>query len=146
MYLYVMCGRHRTINVRPINIPRSEGYDRLSYLPVNICICIPPHILFTWNVISEFIMEGVIIVILCTLYCNVFSPVNKTWARVASALPVCVLVLWRCGFGEWFTGRVGSYAFKAGFVILCIKAVEKCSFTSTSSCCMQVVQYIKNIQ
>ncbi len=122
------------------------GYDRLSYLPVNICICIPPRTLLaqTWYVISTFHyaiadrarMEGVIIVILCTLYCNVFSLVNETWGNLtalhsilhqhrvsschwlASGLSVWNCVWRRCCFGEWFAVKVGSYSFKARMLLL----------------------------
>ncbi len=38
---------HRTIKCLSNHIPRSEGYDRLSYLPVNVSICIPLSTLFT---------------------------------------------------------------------------------------------------
>ncbi len=82
-------------------------------------------------------MQGVIIVILCALYCNVFSPVNETWGNLtvlnsvlsqcrvssfrclSSGLPVHVHVFWRRrGFGDWFAGRMRSYAFKASLLLL----------------------------
>ncbi len=84
-------------------------------------------------------MEGITIVMLCTLYVNVFSPVNETWSNLtvlhsilyqhrlssrrwlASGLPERVHVFLRMhGFGEWFAGRVRSYAFKASFLLLAL--------------------------
>ncbi len=71
------------------------------------------------------------------LYCNVFPPVNETWGNLsalhstlhkhrlslcrwlASGLPDYVHVFWRRrGFGEWFAGRVGFYAFTASLLLL----------------------------
>ncbi len=63
-------------------------YDTLSDLLVNKCIYIPLHNLFaqTLYIISMVAagmvtllrMEGIIIVISCALFCNVFSTVNET--------------------------------------------------------------------
>lgn len=42
--IYIFCGRRMTIIYSSNQIPGSEGNNRLSYLPVNICICIPQSI------------------------------------------------------------------------------------------------------
>ncbi len=99
-----VCGRNRTIKYSSNHIPQSEGSDRLSYLPVNVCIYIPLCTPFTqkWYAISTFHcaiadlarMEGVIIVILCDLYCNVFSAVNETWVNLTALLSLCSV--WAC--------------------------------------------------
>ncbi len=128
--------RCRTITHLSNHIPRSEGYNRLSCLPVCVCICTPQ----TWYVISTFIArlktewEWKVLLLYYYALCtgNISSAVNETWGNLtalhstlhqrrlssysllASALPVQVHVFWgRCGFGEWFAGRMGSYVFKA---------------------------------
>ncbi len=103
----------------------SRGISRHS----NDVMCKQP-------IVDRTRMEGVIIVILCALYCNVFSPVNETWGNLtvlnsvlsqcrvscrclSSGLPVHVHVFWRRrGLGDWFAGRVRSYAFKASLLLL----------------------------
>jgi len=107
------------------HIPRSAGYDRLSHLPVNACVCIPLCTLFvqTWCIISVIAdrvrKEDVISVILCMLYCYVCSP-EVIWSSLI--LPLMSLlchVFWRRRvFGEWFAWREGSYAFKASLLFL----------------------------
>ncbi len=133
--------------VESLFISQTEGYDRLSYLPVNVCICIPLRTLFaqTWYVISAIHYttanrartEGVIIVILCDLYYNVLSAVNETWGNLtslhltlhqrcislcrwlASGLPVAFMCF---GGGvaleRDYAGRVGSYDIKSSLLLL----------------------------
>ncbi len=141
--VYIICGWRRTIKHLSNHISWPEGYDRLSYLPVKVCICILPCSLFTqrWCIINALHytiaywarMEGVII-ILRALYCKVFSPVNETWGNqtaflstlhqhrlsschwLTSAARSCVLKeawLWRV-----FAGRVRSYVLKAIVLLL----------------------------
>ncbi len=43
----IFCGRRRTKKCLSNQNARSERFDWLSYLPVNICICIPLHTPFT---------------------------------------------------------------------------------------------------
>ncbi len=123
--LFIYCRRCRTITFSSNHISQSDSprYDRLSYHPVNICICIPPRTLFTqtWYVhyaIADRVrMKGVIIVILCALYCNVFSVVNERWGNLISLHSIPTF-----GGGvaleSDFAGRVGSYAFKASLLLL----------------------------
>ncbi len=76
-----------------------------------------------------------IIVILCALYCTVFSPVtwinltalhstlHQRWLSLCrwlvSGLPVCVHVFWRSvALESDYAGRVGSCAFKAILISL----------------------------
>ncbi len=84
--------------VRPI-ISLPEDCDRLSYLRVKVCICIPCSRSHNMSSASAIMLQqterecgSVMIVILCALYCNVFSPVNEViWQCchwLASALPV----------------------------------------------------------
>ncbi len=78
--IYIVCGRLGTIKSSPNHIPWSKGYDRLSYLPVNIFTCI--HLsrhdtssawMFPHTTADRVRMEGVITVLLSfALYCNVF--------------------------------------------------------------------------
>ncbi len=82
-------------------------------------------------------MEGIVIVILCTLHCNVFSSVNETWGNQTALTPSLIVSLvsfwcvimcfWRRrGFGEWFAARVGYYAFKA--ILLLLASLKSPSF------------------
>ncbi len=109
IFIYIVCGRHRIIKCPSNHIPRSEGHNRLL---INVCICMPPCNLFvqTWHVISAFHcaiaerarMKRIIIVILCALYCNVFSPVNETWGNLTalhSTLHQCHLAFMCFGGG-----------------------------------------------
>ncbi len=45
--IYIFCGRRRTKRCSSNQNVQSEHYERLSYLPVNTCICIPLRTLFT---------------------------------------------------------------------------------------------------
>ncbi len=60
--------------------------DRLSYLPVKICICIPLRTLFaqTWYVISTFQREWkALLFYYCALH-TVMSPMNETWGNLTA--------------------------------------------------------------
>ncbi len=53
----------------------------LRYMPINECICIPPqtrHQRVDYAIAHRARIEGLIIVLLCALYCIVFSAVNET--------------------------------------------------------------------
>ncbi len=54
--IYIFCGRCRTKKCSSNQNARSKRFNWLSYLSVNVCICIPPRTLFaqTWYVISAF--------------------------------------------------------------------------------------------
>ncbi len=96
---------------------RSEHFERLSYLLINICICIPLHTqtgyvisVFTYTVQTEREWQANITTWLI-LYYKVFSPVNDTWCIVVMfclvVWSVCVYAFRGCGFRWWFAGRVG---------------------------------------
>ncbi len=56
-------------------------YDRLSCLPVKMYLHTSAHPVCEDMIRLQRIparMKGAITVMLCTLYCNVFSPVNET--------------------------------------------------------------------
>ncbi len=101
--------------------------------------------------------KGAIIVILCTLYCNVFSAVNETWGnltalystlhqrglslclRLVSALTECVHVFCRRrGFAEGWRGEGGELAFKANLLSLAFTKSPNLLFTHPHV--IQVVQ------
>ncbi len=70
---YIVCRRRKTIICSSKHI-LSESYDRLSYLLVNVCICIPLHRNDTasaYSIADRARMQGVIIVISCPFYCNI---------------------------------------------------------------------------
>ncbi len=122
---YLWSPLHWTKKCSSNQIVWSDDYDCLSckrmYLHTSMCsVCtdVMRHQCSTLSIADQAGMDG-FIVTLCTLYCNVFSPVNETWGGnfswwrwLVSGLPVRVHVLcWRCGFGEWFAWRVISCAF-----------------------------------
>ncbi len=120
--------------VRPYNVCQIISFCTRAtiLLPANVCISIPPHTLFvqTWYFISAFSdrarIKGIIIVILCTLYCNVShrwmrpEVIRQHWRRLSSCRRLACghVIRRRRGFGQWFAGRVGSYAFKASLLLL----------------------------
>ncbi len=70
------------------HISRPKEFHRLSYLPVSMCICIPPCILFV-----------------------------QTWHSLWSTC-VCLCVLEEAWLWSEYAGRVGSYAFKDSLLLL----------------------------
>ncbi len=137
MYLYVfVCGRRRTIKCSSNQNVESERYDWLSCLSVKyefayLCTpCLPDMICHQR---APAIMKGAIIVILCSLNCNVFTRVNERWgnltelhsilytntvSHLVSGLPVRIHVFWRRrGFAKWLCREGGELAFKANIAI-----------------------------
>ncbi len=84
--IYIISGRHRTIKCSSNQNVRSEYYDRLSYLPVKICICIPLRTLFaqTWYVISTFQREWKALLFYYYALHTVMSPMNETWGNLTA--------------------------------------------------------------
>ncbi len=142
MYLYVfVCGRRRTIKCSSNQNVESERYDWLSCLSVKyefayLCTpCLPDMICHQR---APAIMKGAIIVILCSLNCNVFTRVNERWgnltelhsilytntvSHLVSGLPVrhsCVLEeAWLSDYSaKWLCREGGELAFKANLLLI----------------------------
>ncbi len=66
-------------------------------------------------------LSGLNVFICIYIFCGRCRTIKCSSSHIwlASGLPVCGHVFWRRrGFGEWFAGRVGSYAFKASLLLL----------------------------
>ncbi len=113
--LYIGCGRHRTIKCLTNQINRSEHYNRLSCLPVNICTLFVQ----TWYLISavHYVIAdwagiiGSIILIFCTLYkfSHRWMRHEVIWHRYIQSIQyICSMIMQ----GRW------DLAFKASLLLL----------------------------
>ncbi len=114
--VYIFCGRHRTKKCSSNQNVRYENYERLAYLPVNICVCIPLYTLFaqtgffisvfTYAMQTEWEWQA-------NINNLIFLPgiAYDTWCIVVMlslvVWSVCIHVFRRRGFGRRFAGRVG---------------------------------------
>ncbi len=104
-------------------------------------------------------IKSAIIVILCALYCNVFSVANETWgnltalhsilhqrrlsscSRLVSGLPECVRVLWRRrGFAKWLCREGGDLAYKASLLLLAFPKSPTLPLKDLSKCSVRCVR------
>ncbi len=101
--IYIFCERRTTKKCLSNQNARSECFNCFSYLPVNICICIPLRTLFaqTGYVISAFthaeqterewqaninnpiLLPGIVVLLVTVLY--------SEWHNVAQQFPILVL-------------------------------------------------------
>ncbi len=85
--IYIIFVIRRTITCSSNQIPRPESYDKLSYLPVNVCICIPPRTVTMWLYI--------------TLQLHIIS---QSWFGSTNCNTVCLYILQcDCFFLLFFT-------------------------------------------
>ncbi len=120
VFICIACGRRRTQKTLSNKNVRSKHYDRLPCLPVKYVfayLCTPCLCRHDTHQRVPSRMKCTVIVIFCTLYFNVMSPVYETWGYLWSAW--YVHVFWgRCGFAEWLCWEGGKLAFKANLLLL----------------------------
>ncbi len=83
--MYIICGSRGIVKCLSNKNVRSEYYDRLSYLPVKICICIPLRTLFTQICVHHQHIPARVkgaILLLLYYYHTVMSPMNERWGNL----------------------------------------------------------------